>query len=198
MDANTQTSTNGQNANGGTGVAQVQQPEPEVLLSPQQEDYITFLAVGGLLPSEDGAGVKVTAAQFAVRLGVARETLYYWRKHIPGLWEKVAARRREIGGKDRLSQAWNGIWLAACKGDARAGELYFRHFDPDYKAANAKAQDDSGNGFMDLLQRMRELNAQTNKQHAIDAQEAEVIPNDTHQSQPANITAGSGTTTPVV
>jgi hypothetical protein len=158
-------------------------PMAEVLLTPQQEAYITYLACGGMIPSEDGGmpATKCTAEQFARNhLGVSRETLYYWRKTIPDLWDRVQQRRKEIGGKDRLSHAWNGIFLATCKGDARSGELYFRHFDPDYKPANFKPTDDTPTGFMDLLQRFREVNAQTTKPTVI---EAEVTTHDTNQTQ---------------
>lgn len=190
MEPNTQTYTNAPTATPVAAPGDVQTLDQPPLLSPQQENYVSYLAMGGLLPAEGGAGKKVTAEQFAISIGVARETLYYWRKHIPDLWERVADRRAELGGKDRLSQVWNGIFLKAAAGNPEAAKLYLANFDPNFRMPTEKHEVDAGGGFMDLLQRMRQENAQANKTQIIDAQEAVVV-HDSNQSQPANITAGS-------
>ena len=82
------------------------EPKPvEVLISPQQDEYIAFVACNGMLPTEDSSELvrKMTAAEFAAEKGVDRTTLYNWRKQIPDFWDRVNEKRKELGGKDRLS-----------------------------------------------------------------------------------------------
>lgn len=191
MQPNTQNSTNGQVITTVPDTRPVQQPDDGALLTAQQDYYVSYLALGGLMPAEGGAGKKVSAGEFATSIGVARETLYYWRKHIPNLWERVAARRAELGGKDRLSQVWNGIFLKAAAGNPQAAALYLANFDPNFRMPTEKIEHNAGGGFMDLLQRMRQDSAKSNSPRIIDAQEAVTVSHDTNQSQPANITSGS-------
>jgi hypothetical protein len=190
MQGDTQNYTENAATISGTPPAIVQPAaEGELFLTAQQDNYISYLAVGGMVPAEDGPGKKIKAEDFAHSIGVSRETLYYWRKHIPDIWELVAKRRKELFGKDRLAQVWNGIYLKAAAGNPQAAALYLTNFDPEFKMPNEKQQNDDSQGFMDLLQRAREFKARDQPPKQI--MDAQVITNDTHQEQPQNIPAGS-------
>lgn len=119
--------------------------------TPAEEDYIAFVAVGGLLPSEDGAATKMTVAQFAQQLNVDPATLWRWRTKIPNFWERVDKKRREIGGRDRLSKVWNGIFLKAASGNPEAAKLYLANFDPNFRMPMQKVEHEAGDSFIDAL-----------------------------------------------
>lgn len=121
------------------------------LLTPQQEEYVAFIATGGLIPSEDGAGTKMTAEYFAQQLGVDRVTMWRWRKTIPNFWELVHAKRREIGGKDRLTNVWNGIYLKAAGGNPEAAKLYLANFDPSFRMPMQKVEHEAGDSLVEAL-----------------------------------------------
>lgn len=116
-----------------------------------QDDYIAFVAVGGIIPSENSAGQKMTVEQFAAKYDVNPSTLWRWRQSIPDFWDRVAAKRREIGSKDRLSNVWNGIYLKAAAGNAEAAKLYLKNFDPNYIDPSTKVELDVGTGLSDLI-----------------------------------------------
>lgn len=144
-----QISTN--TANGSTVVDK----KSDFLLSALQDEYISYVAVGGLVPEEDGPGKRMTAGEFALRAGVERTTLYFWRKSIPGFWDLVNERRKEIGGKDRLSKVWNGIYLKACAGHAEPAKLFLANFDPNFRMPTEKMEHDIGTGMADLIANIR-------------------------------------------
>lgn len=130
------------------------EPVPEkVLITPQQEDYIAFVACGGMLPSEnpDELIKKMSAQEFADLLEVDRGTLYYWRNHLPGFWDLVEKKRKEIGGKDRLSKVWNGLFLKAASGNPQAAAIYLANFDPNFRMPNEKAEKEREDNYAALL-----------------------------------------------
>lgn len=139
--------------------------KPEKPLTQAQEDYIAFVAVGGLIPDPTGekSAIKMTTTQFAAHYGLSRQALYNWRDMIPEFWEKVNAKRREIGSKDRLSNVWNGIYLKAATGNTEAAKLYLANFDPNFRMPTEKREIEMGDGLADLvaariLQQSREEN----------------------------------------
>lgn len=132
--------------------------EPQVMsaddiLSFNQEQYIGYVAFGGLVPDPDGnaIAIKMTASQFAKNIKVARSTLYDWRNTIPNFWERVAEKRKEVGGKDRLSKVWNGVYMKAAAGNAEAAKLYLANFDPDFRMPMEKVQHEAGNSWASLF-----------------------------------------------
>lgn len=125
-------------------------------VTPQQDDYIAFVAVGGILPSEDGAGNKITVKQFAEKLGYDPATLWRWRKQIPNFWDRVNEKRREIGSKDRLSNVWNGVYLKAAAGNPEAAKLYLANFDPDFRMPMQKHEHDIGDGLAEAMNLARQ------------------------------------------
>lgn len=126
------------------------------LLTPQQEDYVAFVATGGLIPSDDGPGVKMTVETFAHNVGVDRVTLWRWRKTIPNFWDLVNAKRKEIGGKDRLANVWNGVYLKAAAGNAEAAKLYLANFDPSFRMPMQKVEHEAGDSLTEALSLARQ------------------------------------------
>jgi len=151
-------------------------PEP-IEITPQHDEYIAFVACNGMLPTEDSSELvrKMTASEFAQNLGVARETLYAWRKSIPNFWDRVDQKRREIGGKDRLSKVWNGIYLKAASGNPQAAAIYLANFAPKFVMPGQKAEREGDTGIADLLElgrkRQREV-AQIQEGEVIDVASA--------------------------
>lgn len=137
----------------------------------QHDQYIAFVAVGGLIPDPEGdkAAIKMTTGQFAERIGVSRQTLYDWRELIPDFWQKVAAKRKEIGSKDRLNHVWNGIYLKAAAGNVEAAKLYFANHDDNFRMPMERRETNTGSGFADLVaQKLIEKAREENKARVID------------------------------
>lgn len=126
-------------------------------VTPAQDQYIAFVALGGLVPDPDGAaaGRKMTATQLAEALKVDRSTLYDWRTRIPDFWDRVAAKRKELGGRDRVSAVWNGVYLKAATGDAQAAKLFLKNFDENYVDPSTKVEHEIGNSWSALIQAKR-------------------------------------------
>jgi hypothetical protein len=120
-------------------------------ITPQQDEYIAYCAVGGIMPKEDGFGTKMSIEEFASQLGVNASTLWRWRSTIPDFWDKVSEKRREISGKSRLTAVWNGIAMKAAAGNAEAAKLYLKNFDPNYIDPSQKVEHELGTGFADLI-----------------------------------------------
>lgn len=118
-----------------------------------QEQYIAYTAVGGLIPDKEGktVAVKMSAETFAKKVGVTRQTLYNWRETIPNFWEKVAAVRRDLGSKERLSQVWNGVYLKAATGNPEAAKLYLANFDPNFRMPMQKVEHEAGDSLVEAL-----------------------------------------------
>lgn len=139
-----------------------EESNPVGQLSFAQDQYISFVACGGLIPDADGdaTAVKMTATLFAQKVGVARQTLYEWRESIPNFWDLVASRRKELGGKDRLIRVWNGVFLKAASGNAEAAKLYLANFDPDFRMPMQKVEHEAGDTLMEALSLARQRNPQ--------------------------------------
>ena len=121
-----------------TGVAtqdgQVDFPIPWKL-----DNYITYLAVGGLRLDEDGDMKQLKLRDFADQLGVTRQTLWNWRKNVPNLAQMVRDRRKEMFSVDAESLVWKGVMLRAAKGDAEQAKMFLSHFS-DYQLPTQKTE----------------------------------------------------------
>lgn len=104
--------------------AVAQKIKDDQLLKYQQEQWVDFCAVGGMITRADGEIEVLTIGQFAKSMRVDRTTLYRWRNSIPNFWDKVEARRREIFSRDRTTKVWNGVFLRAAKGDAEQAKIW--------------------------------------------------------------------------
>lgn len=92
-------------------------------LTPQQQNYISYVAVGGLITEDDGSVHKLRLEDFATSLGVDRRTLNNWKRNIPNFWQLVEQRRSEIFTQNRITAVWNGLFLRAMKGDAEQAKI---------------------------------------------------------------------------
>lgn len=104
------------------------------------------------MPDENNpAGRRMRLEELAERLDVNPSTLWRWRKTIPNFWELVAAKRKELSGKDRLTNVWNGLYLKAVAGNADAAKLYLANFDPNFKMPTQKVEHEAGDSWVELL-----------------------------------------------
>jgi hypothetical protein len=150
-------------------------------LTLQQQTWVDFNAVGGLITEEDGSirlsntrkskdGVakKYNVEDLAYDLGVSRDTLYYWSRNIADFQERVDRRRKELYSSTRVTQVWNGLYLKARSGNARAADIFLRNFDDNYISPTKTVQHEAGNSWAKLLAKKRD-------RKIIETQEAEII-----------------------
>ena len=137
------------------------------LLTQQQEQFISYKAVGGMSVEVGGDTMRVTMTDFAKSIGVDRTTLYLWQKSIPNFWGRVKDRREAIMGRDMVANVWQRIYLDAMAGKADQQKMIVGTFD-DWKPP-AQAHDVKMTGWADVIN-----NARRRK----DVPEAEVIPVD--------------------
>ncbi len=139
-------------------------PDNEIL---QRQQYVDFVALGGLLTEDDGSFITMTVGQFASTLGVSRQSLYNWKKTISDFDKKVRARRLQLSQKSRATKVYNGLYLRACKGDPLAVKLWAEIFD-GYQPAPQRLQHSLGDGFADAMKIAR-----TRREGAIEAEVVE-------------------------
>lgn len=142
------------------------------LLAAQQEAYIAYCAVGGIITEEDGIlAKKMTTKEFAEKLGVDRTTLYLWQKSVPDFWERVNEQRSQIFTGSRLTAVWNGLFLQAAKGNVEAAKVILGQY-ANWQPPAQKHELDVGTGLADLLQGVRkrkQIEAAQSKRVVIDA-----------------------------
>lgn len=132
-------------------------------ITPVQEDYIAFVALGGLIPSDTSISgyTKMTTTDFALQVGVERTTLYLWRRSIPDFWDRVNAKRKELSSKDRLSAVWNSVFLKAIAGGERAQTVYLANHDPDFRMPMQQVKHEAGDSWADVMTQMRKRQAES-------------------------------------
>lgn len=125
----------------------------EFALTTAHEQYIAFVALGGLIPDDTKvSGMrKMTTVELAAELDVDRTTLYNWRKIIPNFWDLVNEKRKELGSRDRLSTVWNGVFMKASTGDPKAASIYLANHDPDFRMPTEKREVEIGDGLAEAL-----------------------------------------------
>ena len=120
-------------------------------LSYAQQKWIDFCAIGGLIVDDDNSIRQMTITQFAEQLGVARKTLYEWKRTIPNFMEKAHKRRSEIGGSPaRVAKVYNGLFLKAATGNADAAKLWLQAF-ANWKPPKQEMEIDHNLGLADLV-----------------------------------------------
>lgn len=105
--------------------------ETEKMLKLQQEQWISFCALGGLITLESDNKWstqdihQMTVTEFSETIGVARRTLYNWKKQIPNFGEKVRERRNEVFSLSRESVLFNRAYMIAMTSNDHkaAGEM---------------------------------------------------------------------------
>ena len=127
---------------------QVAREETEVKAN--QQRWIDFQAVGGLMTEADGTLKPMTVTAFAELIGVHRQTLYDWRNSIPDFWDRVKLRRSQIGTQSRLDKVHTGLYLKAATGDPQAVKLYLQIFD-NWQPPSQKHEVELSTGLADLV-----------------------------------------------
>lgn len=150
---NTQNYTKPTIDNSSTPAEIVPAPIDDVLKINQQK-WIDFNAVGGLITESDGALKPMTITAFAAAIGVERKTLYNWKNSIPNFWERVKQRRLELGSQARLQKVYTGLYLKASQGVPEAVKLYLQIFD-DWKPPAQEQKIQLSNGLADLVARKK-------------------------------------------
>lgn len=135
----------------------------------QQQQFIDFCALGGLLTDEAGNFTRLTLNDFAEMIQVDRVTLWRWKKAIPYFDQKVRERRIVISKGTRASKVYNGLYLKACKGDPAAVRLWAEIFD-GYQPAPQRIQHNLGNGFADAAGIARKRREQAVEGEVVDEQ----------------------------
>lgn len=98
------------------------------------DQWITFLALGGLLvDEEDGHIYKMTLTEFCEKFGVARSTAAAWKNYTKDLPKLIEARRNEISPQARVSAVFNQLFLMSMQSqDKRAAvdaqKTFLGHF----------------------------------------------------------------------
>lgn len=98
------------------------------------QEWITFLALGGLFIDEDDQHIyRMTLTQFCERMGVARSTVNHWRKNTTNLAQLIEQRRGEIAPMARVSAMFNQLFLTGMQSkDLRAAvdaqKTFLGHF----------------------------------------------------------------------
>lgn len=125
----------------------------EKLLTQQQEQFISYKAVGGISVEVGADTVRVTMTEFADSIGVDRTTLYLWQKTIPNFWQRVKERREAIGGRDMVANVWQRVYLDAMAGKAEQQKMFLGVFD-DWKPP-AQSHDVKMTGWADVINSAR-------------------------------------------
>lgn len=128
----------------------------EQVLKINQQKWIDFNAVGGLITDADGSLKPMTIVAFAQALGVERKTLYNWKNSIPDFWDRVKVRRMQLGSETRLQKVYNGLYLKASQGVPEAVKLYLQIHDGWKPPAQAHEIEHKGLG--DLVNTARNKN----------------------------------------
>jgi hypothetical protein len=111
----------------------IEQPQIDLeLLKQQQEMYISYCAMGGVMTSDDGKVTTMPAIKFADQIGVHRNTLRNWKESIPNFAERVRDRRMQLFSLSRESAVYNRLYVIGMTGtDApavKALEILAGHF----------------------------------------------------------------------
>lgn len=96
---------------------------------------------------------KMTVQEFADKVGVTRETLYSWERNIPGFWDKVRSRKKDLSSQKRLSFMEDKFYLKAMKWDNPQISLaWMEQNNPDWKSSKIKHEHEAKTGWAELFQ----------------------------------------------
>ena len=105
--------------------------DSEELLSAQQQAFVDYMAIGGLITVESDEKLQtqdihqMTITEFCNAIGISRFTFYHWKKTIPNLVDRIRTRRFETFGLNRETALHNRAYLIAMtsKDHRAAGEM---------------------------------------------------------------------------
>lgn len=132
-------------------------PVPFTMLTPQQQYWVDYNVVQGLITESDGEMKKVSVNQFAEKLGVDRTTLYSWTRRIPNFWDLVDERRKVLFRHGaRTAKVWNSLFIAATvKLNVQAQSLWLLNADKSFKIPSTKVEHSATGGLADLIDSAR-------------------------------------------
>lgn len=127
-------------------------PVPWTELSPQQQYYVDYCVLQGVITADDGTYSKMSLEQFSRQIGVDRKTLFNWKKAIPNFWDLVTERRKTVNSGARLNKVWNALFLASTvKLDVRAIQTYLANADDNFHMPMQEVKHEAGNSWAALI-----------------------------------------------
>jgi hypothetical protein len=126
----------------------------------QFDAYLSYLALGGLITSDDGKVTKISVDQFCETYNVSRKTLWTWKTQTPNILELVRRRREEIVPLAREAAAFNQLFLLGMQTqDKRAAvdalKTYLGHFS-SLRLPSQEVKHEVGSSFADLINAHRQ------------------------------------------
>jgi len=128
--------------------------------------YKEYCATGGLEMGDDGNFKRVSAQEFAERIGWGRRTLYDWQKSEPNFWADVNAKREQLYGGAWTQIVWRGVFLRAAKGDYKQAEMFLSHhsnYVPPSKKSETENSSQSWTGLLLLAEKRKKQQAAENQ-----------------------------------
>ena len=97
-------------------------------LTPIQNEYVSYVAVSGLMIDDDGSVRQMKVDEFCEAANVTRTTLQHWRQRIPNFSQLVETRRAQLFPGSRISAIWKAMQLKAMGGNTEAAKIVLGHF----------------------------------------------------------------------
>ena len=120
------------------------------VVTAEQEQYISYVAVSGLIINEDGSFTKMSVDEFCQKFGVYRKKLQRWRETIPNFTQRVEDRRDELMSTNRISAIWKSMTLKAMAGNVEAAKLVLGQY-AKWRPPAQKHEVEIGDGMAEAL-----------------------------------------------
>jgi hypothetical protein len=149
-------------------------PVPYQMLTLQQQAWVDYNVLQGVMLESDGEMSKMSVREFADKVGVNRTTCYAWTKAIPNFWDLVNMRRKEMFKGARTAKVWNAVFLAATvKLNPQAQAIWLANADDKFRMPNQTVTHEAGGGLMDVLEIARKRKLQVDAQNTVEAEVVE-------------------------
>lgn len=128
-------------------------PIPFDQLTWQQQYWVNYCALQGLVTNDDGSMTKMTIQECAEQVGVTRQSLYDWKKLIPNFEELVNERVMQNFDGARTRKVINSIYIAATvKLNTNAQALWMANQKAvEFRMPTQKVEHEAGNSWAALL-----------------------------------------------
>lgn len=126
-------------------------------LNLQQQMWVDYNVLQGVIVGSDGEMSKLTVTDFAAQLDIERMTLYRWTKSIPNFWDLVNDRRKDIFKGARTAKVYNALFIAATvKLNPQAIAIWLANSGTNFRMPSQPIEHEIGGGLADLMQKMRQ------------------------------------------